>query len=179
MRATLRRVVDFAGKIRDDVIIFVTRSLEKQQALPPDAVCWLTPVRSDEKQSAEQIIQSLVGDEGIYALAGKTSGRKNLRPGHFICFYAVGKGVIADAQVASKPEMKTHPRVGRSEERRWLFHLKEPHLYLNNPIVINARLRSQLNAFKNRDPAGSWGWLVRTTRTISVHDFKCLTRTTN
>ena len=135
---------------------------------------WLTPVREEEEQSAEDVIKTLVGQEKIYAFGDRTPGRKHIRPGDWICFHASGKGVVAHAKVASFPERKPHPKVRHSERYPWTFQLKEVHLY-EKPIVIDAVLRKQMDAFQGRDPNRAWGWFVKSTRKISERDFKILT----
>ena len=137
---------------------------------------WLTPVRSDEEQTAEECIQTLVGQESIYAFGERTPGRKHIKPGDWICFYATAKGVVAHAKVASKPERKKHSKVRRSEEYPWVFRLEGAQLYSDQPIVIDAESRSQLDAFRGRDLNKRWAWYVQATRRISEHDFNILTR---
>jgi len=155
---------------------------EEESPLPEPVVVerevayWLTPVRSDEDETAEECIQSLVGQEHIYAIGERTPGRRHLKPGDWICFYATGKGVVAHAKVASLPERKFHPRVHHPKDYPWVFHLESPRLYLDDPVVIDAALRSQLDAFRGRDPNKSWAWFVQTTRKITEHDFLLLTR---
>jgi hypothetical protein len=137
---------------------------------------WLTPVKSDEKQTAEEVVQTLVGQEQIYAFGERTPGRKHLKPGDWICFYATGKGVVAHAKVVTKPEKKTHRKVSHPEIYPWIFALENPHLYLNEPVVIDVAVRNQLDAFRDRDPNKSWAWFVQATRRISQHDFEILMR---
>lgn len=137
---------------------------------------WLTPVRSDEEQTAEECIQTLVGQESIYAFGERTPGRKHIKPGDWICFYATAKGVVAHAKVASKPERKKHSKVRHSEEYPWVFRLEGAQLYPDQPIVIDAESRSQLDAFRGRDLNKRWAWYVQATRRISEHDFNILTR---
>jgi hypothetical protein len=137
---------------------------------------WLTPVKSDEEETADECIQCLVGEEKIYAFGERTPGRRHLKPGDYICFYSAGKGVVAHAQIASQPEHKRHPRVRHSEQYPWVFRVKNVHLYLENPIVIDAALRGKLDAFKKSDPNKAWSWFVQATRKISEHDFKILIR---
>jgi hypothetical protein len=48
-------------------------------------------------------------------------------------------------------------------------------LYLDNPIVIDSSLRSDLDAFQNRDPNKNWAWFVQSTCKVSKHDFEILT----
>jgi len=136
---------------------------------------WLTPVKSEEEQTADECIQSLVGEEKIYAFGERTPGRRHVKPADYICFYSTGKGVVAHAQIASRPERKEHPKVRHSERYPWVFRVKDVHLYLENPIIIDAALRSQLDAFKKNDPNKSRAWFVQATRRITEHDFKVLT----
>lgn len=137
---------------------------------------WLTPVKSDEEQTAEEVIQTLVGQEQIYAFGERTPGRKHLKPGDWICFYATGKGVVAHAKVLTKPEKKPHKKVNHPEIYPWVFGLENGQLYLDEPIVIDAAIRNQLDAFRDRDPNKSWAWFVQATRRISQHDFEILIR---
>lgn len=136
---------------------------------------WLTPVKSVEEQTADECIQSLVGEEKIYAFGERTQGRRHLKPGDYICFYVTGKGVAAHAQIASRPEREEHPKVHHTERYPWVFRVKDVQIYLENPTVIDADLRSQLDAFKRRDSNKTWAWFVQATRKITEHDFKVLT----
>ena len=141
-----------------------------------EVVFWLTPVKSDEEQTAEEVIQTLVGQEQIYAFGERTPGRRHLKPGDWICFYATGKGVIAHANVLTKPDKKPHKKVRHPERYPWVFSLEKVRLYLDEPVVIDASLRNQLDAFRDRDPNKSWAWFVQATRRISQHDFEILIR---
>ncbi len=140
------------------------------------AYCWLTPVKSDEEQTAEEIVQTLVGQEGIYAFGERTPGRRHLKAGDWICFYATTNGVVAHAQATSSPENRRDPRVRDPEKYPWVFQLDDAELYLDDPVVIDASLRSELDAFEGRDLNKSWAWFVQATRRISQHDFNILTR---
>ena len=137
---------------------------------------WLSPVSSDEVQTAEETIQQLVDREKIYAFGERTPGRKYLKLGDWICFYATGKGAIAHAKVMSNPEKKPHPSVHHSEKYPWTFRVGEAKLYLDAPKIIDAEIRSQLDAFRGRDPNKPWGWFVQATRKVSAHDFNILIR---
>ncbi len=146
---------------------------------PPPAtepVYWLTPVKADEKQTAEEVIEGLVGQEKIYAVGERTPGRKHLKPGDWICFYATGNGVVAHAKVNSTPERRAHPKVRDVQRYPWVFHLHNSHLYLDRPVVLDAVARNRLDAFRGRDPNTSWAWFVQATRRITRHDFSILTR---
>jgi hypothetical protein len=41
-----------------------------------------------------------------------------------------------------------------------VFGLNEAKLYLEAPVVIDATLRGNLDAFKDRDPVKHWAWFV-------------------
>lgn len=137
---------------------------------------WLTPVRAEEEQTAEEVIETLVGQERIYAFGERTPGRKHLKPGDWICFYATTKGVVAHAKVISSPQKARHPKIRHAEMCPWVFRLDNVQLYLDKPVIIDAALRSNLDAFEGRDRDKAWAWFVQATRRISAHDFDILTR---
>jgi hypothetical protein len=97
---------------------------------------WLTPIRSDETGTAEEGVQELVGQEGIYAFGKRTPGRKHLKPGDWICFYASGTGVIAHARVASEPKWEPSDKVNNPELYPWTFRVDSAKLYLDDPVVM-------------------------------------------
>jgi hypothetical protein len=140
------------------------------------ATYWITPVKSDDVMTAEETIEKLVGKEGIYAFGDNTPGRKSLKTGDWICFYAKAKGVVAHAEVASKPERTPHPKVRHPDRFPWTFQVRNQKLYLNNPVIIDANVRTQLEFFHGKDPGMPWGLMVQATRTIPQHDFQILTR---
>jgi hypothetical protein len=161
-------------------------TLPQEESAPPgtllldeqigdELVYWLTSVKAEEGETAEQCVQRLVR-AGVYAFGDNTPGRKQIKPGDRICFYATGKGIVADAKVVSHPEEKTHPQVHQSDKYRWVFGIADATLYLDNPIVIDAALRSRLTAFRNHDPNAPWAWFVQATRKVNPQDFMLLTR---
>ncbi len=141
-----------------------------------DASFWLAPVKSDEKGTAEDTISTLVEKEHIYAFGEKTPGRRHIKPGDWICFYATGKGVVAHARVTSVPRKELNPNVRHPDRYPWIFDLGGEKLYLNDPVVIDAALRITLDAFKGKDMNRNWAWYVQATNKISEHDFNILTR---
>lgn len=159
-----------AGQVKPDVTQPEVLDLNKETSY------WITPVKSDEEQSAEDCIQTLVGKENIYAFGDRTPGRKYIKPGDWICFYATTKGVVAHATISSTSEKKKHPKVRNTEKHPWVFKLENPKLYLKNPVVIDQDLRSQLDGFHGRDLSKRWAWYVQATRKISKHDFSILTK---
>ena len=141
----------------------------------PHTSYWLISVQSVGWQTAEMVIETLVGEAQMFALSHKGSLKSAVKPGDWICLYVSGKGVVAHAKVTSVPERTFHPKV---DARRypWLLRLEEPSLYVRHPHVIDTALRSQLEAFHDREPAGQWSWFVQRARRISRHDFTMLTR---
>ena len=138
---------------------------------------WITPVKDDDVDTAEECIEKLVGKERIYAFSPTTPNRKRFKPGDKICFYATTKGVVADAVMVSKPDDRIkNQKVRNPEQYPWIIKLDKPRLYLNDPIVINAKLRTLLDAFKDKDLDKNWAWFVQATRKISENDFNILTR---
>jgi hypothetical protein len=140
-----------------------------------DTSYWLTPVKPDEEQTAEEVIETLVGKDKVYAYSKRTPGRKFLKPGDHICFYATMKGVVAHATVRTKPSERKHTHVKDPEKYSWVFDVDRVALYLNKPVIIDAALRAKLEVFHDRDPAKAWSWFVQATRKISRHDFEVLT----
>lgn len=136
---------------------------------------WISSVQREGEQSAEECISVLVGKEHIYALGERTRCRKHLKPGDWICFYATANGVVAHARVRTSPEKRPHPQVLRSDRYPWVFGLQDTKLYLDKPVVVDAALRSSLDAFDGRDPRDPWAWFVFSTHRISEHDFRILT----
>ena len=70
---------------------------------------WMTPVRDEENETAEETIKKLVANEKIYAFGERTPGRKTIKPGDKICFYEAAKGVVAHAEVVTKPKHDLNP----------------------------------------------------------------------
>ncbi|HOI71242.1 MAG TPA: hypothetical protein PLC38_03030 [Methanobacterium sp.] len=148
---------------------------EQQKPTPEGEInYWITPVRDEEDENASETIQKLVGNLKIYAFGERTPGRKLIKQGDKICFYETGNGIVAHATVDSSPKNQPSPDIRNPELYPWTFKLKEPRLYLDNPTIINKELRSQLEAFKDKDPNKLWAWFVQSTRKISEHDFNNL-----
>jgi hypothetical protein len=149
---------------------------------PPESVFsgevayWLTPVKGDKEQTAEDVLQTLLGQEGIYAFGEKTPRRKELKPGDRMCFYAAGKGVVAHAKVSSAPQKQLHPMVKYADKYPWVFKVENVQLYLDEPIAVDAEKRSQLEEFEGRDLNKAWAWFVQATRRLTEQDFVALTK---
>ena len=140
-----------------------------------DTTYWITSVSDEPGQTAEECVAKLVGREHIYALGENTPGRKHIKAGDQICFYATGRGVVAQARVVSAAVNERHPAVLQADKYHWILPLAEPQLYLDRPNAIDAAQRAQLDAFDGRSPTGPWAWFVQATRRVTPHDFAVLT----
>lgn len=137
---------------------------------------WITPVKDRDKETAQECVERLVGKEHLYAFSERTPGRKRLKSGDWICFYANGVGVVAHAKVSTNPERKPHPSVLEPKEYPFTFKLEKPQLYPDHPVILDASLRAQLDAYQGRDPEKPWSWYVQGTHKVTGDDFGRLTR---
>ncbi len=106
---------------------------------------------------------------------GKARLVKALKPGDRICFYETGKGVVAEAEVASAPEHRHLPYVRTPEKYPWAFRVQDVRYFFDEPVVIDTGVRTQLDAFRGRDPSRGWAWFVQQTHPVTAHDFALLT----
>jgi hypothetical protein len=139
---------------------------------------WITPVSSTSTQTAETIIQNLVGERKAYAFGWHSHGRKALKVGDWICFYVAKKGVVGHARVTSPPQETLHDWLPRPERYPWVFRLENIRLYLDHPIRFELTVRKKLEAFKGRENEDNFGWFVRSTHRISKKDYDVLTEAT-
>jgi hypothetical protein len=179
-----------AGPVIDDMVDLITRTATEEpvQPLPitpavhiiggddrgqDDHLFLLTPVADEPEVTAEEAMRSLL-DQGWYVFGERTPGRKRLKRGDRICFYNTGIGVVAEATVDSKPEKKPIKFVRDPSRFPWAFHVKDVRYFFDKPVVIDATLRSHLEAFKGREPDKSWAWFVQGTHYLTEYDYKIL-----
>jgi hypothetical protein len=142
-----------------------------------EVVCWLSPVRSENDETAEECVNRLVGKSHYYAFSERAPGRKHMKEGDRIAFYATTKGVVADAVLLSAPQKVPRPDGLVDEAFPWVCALKDVRIYTDAPLIIDAALRLQLDAFDGRNSETPWSWFVKATHKVSSHDFGLLTRT--
>lgn len=178
-----------SGPNADSIVdLMIRMAAQKKQEIAPAEVIntvthvdeettyWLTPVKSDGKITAEETILSLVGKNHIYAFGERTPGRKHIKIGDWVCFYATGKGVIAHAKVVSLPENSPHGAVRNSKKYPWTFKIDTEEIYIEEPVVVDAAKRAKLEAFSGRDIESSWAWFVQETHKLARNDFYNLIR---
>lgn len=177
-----------SGPKIDPVVDLITNLMAEKKSVPgiadadeeeppsaAEVAFWLTPVKSMEDETADECIKRLVGKEHSYSFGQRTAGRKHMKAGDRIAFYATTKGVAAHATLSSSPQRENGAVAKASEDYPWVCSLKDVQLYLDSPVAIDAKLRQQLNAFKGRDPEKPWAWFVQATRKVTAHDFGWLT----
>jgi hypothetical protein len=150
--------------------------VESEDIESNEIVYWITSVKSHDEETAEECIKKLVYEENIYAFGDRTPGRKDIKPGDWICFYATQNGIVAHAEITSEARNEPHESVLFPERYPWVFNVDNVKIYIDNPVIIDAELRNKLEAFKGRDPNKSWAWFVQSTRKIEKYDFELLTR---
>jgi hypothetical protein len=148
---------------------------QKQPIANGEPACWLTSVQTMDEKTAQEWIEDLVGRRKFYAFSQKASGRKHMKAGDRIAFYAANTGVMAHATLTDKPEKKKRPDGTIEAEYPWVCTLKDTKLYVATPVTIDATLRQQLDAFKGKDPQTPWAWFVQATHRVSEMDFAILT----
>jgi hypothetical protein len=135
---------------------------------------WVTAVSDDQHTSAQEAIRTLLS-AGWYVYGERTPGRKRLQVGDGLCFYESGVGIVATAEAASVPERKPLSIIRDAERYPWAFHVTNVRYFFDAPVVIDAPLRAQLDAFQGREPSQSWAWFVQATHAVTEHDFRLLT----
>lgn len=133
----------------------------------------MTSVRNEPDASGEQVIRNLLG-QGCYVFSNRTRAFKHLKPGDRLCFYWSRVGVVAEVLVSSSPESSTSNSY-QPDRFNWIIGVSEQRYFFNAPVVIDAALRAQLDAFQKISPERHWSWFVQGSRFISEHDFHILT----
>jgi hypothetical protein len=71
-----------------------------------------------------------------------------------VAFYQASVGVVASAEVATAPEDNAMPGIVKDPTKyRWTFKLADTRLFLDQPRIIDADMRSKLDAFAEKDQA--------------------------
>ena len=124
-----------------------------------------------------ETLESLLG-HGVYVFADGATGRAKIKAGDGICFYSSGVGVVADAVITGPAERREVVFAKDAAHYPWAFPVRDVRYYFDSPVVIDAALRSRLDAFvkHGHDPNGAWSWLVQGTHYLTAHDFAVLTR---
>jgi len=142
-----------------------------------EASYWMVPASGHAGVTAEQSVKAWLGHD-MWGFWESTPGRKSIRAGDGIAFYATGKGVVAYAVITAEPNLLIQPSEWPEPVPQTKPVYKVPLrqvTWLKSPNKVDAAARSELDAFQGRDPNGNWSWLVQTTRRLSEADFRRLT----
>jgi hypothetical protein len=153
-----------------------SESSERPAEEPPGY--FVIPASDTETESAAECIRRLVGKHGIWAFGRNAPGRKRIRAGDQVCFYAAGVGIVGHGTAAADAAEERHAAVGDPGSYPWVLRLAGVKLYVEDPVVLDADLRAQLDAFRDVRPEARsiWSWFVQASHRMSEHDFRLCTR---
>lgn len=137
---------------------------------------WVLPAGNTDTSTASESLKLWL-DRNIWGMRQSTPGRKHLRIGDYVCFYAAKVGVVAVAEIAGESNQfiaAADAPEPINDESVYRVPLKNVR-WLPRPIPLDKDLRIQLDAFKGRNPNGIWAWFIQSTRNVTEHDFRLLT----
>ena len=133
----------------------------------------MTAAAPANELSGEKIMRGLL-NKGLWALGHNAQGRAYLKSGDRLCFYLKSVGVVAEGTVASAAIMRRLNAAYDAVRFPWALRVKNVRYFFDRPVLIDESLRSQLDAFRGKDPKTTGAWLVRSSRLLSAHDFERL-----
>ena len=141
---------------------------------------WLVPAGARKGTEAIDFLKMWLG-RGYWGFGERTPGRKAMRTGDHVCFYASKiHEVVAYAELAGPIdkliEASDWPEPEPPEQPLYKMPLANI-VWLPHPTTLDAAVRSTLDAYSGKNPAGNWSFLVQTTRRLSAADFARLTGT--
>lgn len=131
---------------------------------------FVTPVPAQSENDALALFFS-----GWFGLSDQAIAGRNIGAGDRICLYVGGKGIVAKAAIAADPEREPAPGLRTGTRFTWRVRLAKMKP-IDPPIPINTELRSQLDAFKGREPTLPWSWFVQSTKRVTSADYDLLTK---
>lgn len=116
-------------------------------------------------------------DHGMWGMPKSTPSRERLRAGDRVCFYVTGHAIAASATVTAAADdvipdedLPDGPR-GEPVYRVPLAGIE----WLALPVALDARVRTAMDAFKDRPSGRFWGCFTITTREVTARDFAIMT----
>ena len=139
---------------------------------------WLVPAARKQGLSAAQHLQLWL-DAGYWGFWENTPGRKAVKAGDWVVFYASKVGTLhAYARVTADPTTLLAdgewPEPGVPSQPTYKVPLADI-TWIDPPRKLDEALRSQLDWYQGRSPTHKWESLVMTNRRISPGDFAKLT----
>jgi hypothetical protein len=113
------------------------------QEMSADTNFWCAIVGYDESGTPEQFVAAVIDKRHLFVIDDHKTAEHGLRPGDWVCFFIAGRGVVANARVASITE---HSEALIRDAHRFshLLHLNDVEVYLNAPVVPDAEIESRL-----------------------------------
>lgn len=144
-----------------------------------DVSYWIVSAREIDGERPEEVVSRLAGEEGVWGMRDSTPGRKSIRAGDWLCFYASGKGVVGHGRVVGPPTQKEEVGESMPAGYDYIIQLDDVTVYPDNPVAMDEETRSKMEVYRGKrgqEGTGGWGWLFIHPNTISRHDFDLVTR---
>lgn len=161
----------------------VTPHIAASAVAPHDGVAptpggyWIVPAGKGNGYSAREHLEHWLRC-GFWGFGPSTAGRKSMKVGDRLCFYAAGDGVVAFAELAgavsSLVAQDEWPGPNPYESGVYKLPLGTV-TWLAHPVELTPELRATMDAFRGKAPGAIWSWLVQTTHRLSEADFSRLT----
>lgn len=140
---------------------------------------WLIPAGRQRGYSAAEHLKHWL-DKGFWGFGSATPGRRTIKTGDWVCFYAAqSHEVVAYAKMSGpieRPVLKPEwPGPDMWHDDLFKVPLTEI-TWLSAPVELDSAMRASMDAYRGRDLAKGWSWLVQTTRRLTEADFRRLTR---
>ena len=137
---------------------------------------YVFPVADEEGFGAREHLEAWLL-AGFWGVRQSTAHRTRIKAGDECCFYAKKVGMVARARVTGQAEEPVTPaeRPGPDAPSENVFKIPLSNVqWLSAPVVIDSALRPQLDAFRDKDLSGPWGWFIQSTGRVTEHDFQLL-----
>ena len=155
-----------------------TPTRRRRPAVPDTGVnFYLFPASERDSFSGMDHLKAWL-DAGMWGLWPSTPFRRAVKPGDQCCFYAVGEGVVATAEITATAHQEVPPESWPGptawSSSTYALPLRDIQ-WLHQSIQITRELRERLDAFEGKGPSARWGWLVQGTSRLTERDFRRLT----
>ncbi len=137
---------------------------------------WVVPAGNRKDKTAEEILRTWLS-RNMWGMYKSTPGRKHLKAGDRVCFYAAKVGVVAVAEMGGDAdELLPEEQVPEGDITEPIYKVPLANVrWLPEPVRLDESLRSQLDAFRERSLSAPWAWFIQTPSHVSEHDFQLLT----
>jgi len=138
---------------------------------------WLLPVHpSVEGESSVEALKRWL-DVNLWGMWRTTPGRKSMKEGDLVCFYATRVGIMASSEIAGSTDVLMTagewPEPTPMDQEVFKIPLRNTQ-WLPQAIPVDEALRSRLDAYRGKKNSPAWGWFVQSTSKLSERDFNLL-----